>query len=315
MRHRVITNASALFSGIAVLMVTVGVSPAVAYPPVEQRSAVTEGSQVLDPTDYGPKTYSSSGSGSSIYGGGNGNSSNSSTSNGAYGGAPKSASRPAASAPASGQWEIYNQLQQLQEEVQQLRGMVEQQNFEIEQLRKQQRETYRDLDMRIGRGGGSSAAAPATSGGSVAVTPETGEASVASGASAPASEASADDKQTYAQALENVKSKQFSKAISQLESLLTSSPGSQLAPNCHYWLGELYMVNDPADYDKAKAHFQDLLKNHADNPKVPDALYKLGKLSALKGDRDRAKVYFDRVIKEFPDAQAAVLAKDYLKRL
>lgn len=302
MRLRVFNNASALFSGIAVLMVTVGVSPAVAYPPVEQRSAVSEGSQVLDPTDYGPKTYSSQSSGSSIYGGG--------TSSNTYSSSPK----PAPKAVSGGnQWEMVNQLQQLQEEVQQLRGMIEQQAFEIEQMRKQQRERYLDLDTRIGRlqGGGVSAGSVTTS----STESEAGVAQSAASSSQPPAAASGDEKAAYSAALENVKAKQFTKAISQLESLLASSPNGQLAPNCHYWLGELYMVNDPAEYDKAKAHFQQLLKNHSDHAKVPDALYKLGKLSALRGDRERAKVYFDRVIQEFPDAQASVLAKDYLKRL
>lgn len=284
------------------LIAMVGVSPAIAYPPVEQRPAVSEGSQVLDPVDYGPRTYSSSGSGSSIYGGG--------TSSGTYTATPKT---PAKAPSGSSQWETYSQLQQLQEEVQQLRGMIEQQTFEIEQMRKQQRERYLDLDARISRLQGG-----AVSSGSVSSSSTESEAGVAQSAASsnqPPSAATDDEKQSYSAALENVKSKQFSAAISQLEALLVSSPNGQLAPNCHYWLGELYMVNDPADYDKAKAHFQQLLKNHADHAKVPDALYKLGKLSALKGDRERAKVYFDRVINEFPDAQATVLAKDYLKRL
>lgn len=296
MRLRVFSNASA-----ALLIATVGVSPAAAYPPVEQRSAVSEGSQVLDPTDYGPRSYSSSGSGSNIYGGG--------ASSNTYSSSPKTAAKPVA---GNNQWEMVNQLQQLQEEVQQLRGMIEQQTFEIEQMRKQQRERYLDLDTRIGRLQGG-----AVSTGSVSSGTTESEAGVAQSAasSQPPAAATSDEKQAYSAALENVKAKQFTAAISQLEALLVASPNGQLAPNCHYWLGELYMVNDPADYDKAKAHFQQLLKNHSDHAKVPDALYKLGKLSALKGDRDRAKIYFDRVIKEFPDAQASVLAKDYLKRL
>lgn len=300
MRNSVLTNASALM-----LMVTVGVSPAVAYPPVEQRSAVSEGSQVLDPTDYGPRSYPSSGtSGSSIYGGG--------ASSGAYTAPAKATPKPAA---GSNQWELYSQIQQLQEEVQQLRGMIEQQTFEIEQMRKQQRERYLDLDTRIGRIQGGAVSASTLSSSSTETEAGVAQSEASPANPQPAVAASDDEKQAYSAALENVKSKQFSAAISQLEALLVASPNGQLAPNCHYWLGELYMVNDPAEYDKAQAHFQQLLKHHAEHAKVPDALYKLGKLSALKGDKDRAKVYFDRVIQEFPDAQATVLAKDYLKRL
>ena len=41
--------------------------------------------------------------------------------------------------PSNVQWELYNQLQQLQQELAQLRGLVEQQGYELSQLKDQQR--------------------------------------------------------------------------------------------------------------------------------------------------------------------------------
>ncbi|CBL46868.1 Conserved hypothetical protein [gamma proteobacterium HdN1] len=313
MRTCVIHNAAAL-----ALAAMVGFAPAIAAPVVEQRSAVSDNATMLDSTDYGPSSYSSTpASGGSIYGPTSG-SQPAPTTPPRYT-QPRSSSG-AATAPASGQWEIYRQLQQLQDEVQQLRGMVERQNFEIEQIRKQQRDTYRDLDMRINQGSGSAAGGttgePAANAGlSDSAKPvANGAGSVIGSANGQLNPATEEEKRAYTLALDNVKSKQYQKAISQLESLLTTAPNSQIVPNAHYWLGELYMVAQPTDLDRAKAHFQELLKYYADNPKVPDALFKLGKLSALRGENDRAKLYFNRVIKEFPDTQAATLAKDYLRR-
>lgn len=304
MRFRVFHNASAVL-----LMVTVGVSPAVAYPPVEQRSAVSEGSQVLDPTDYGPRSYSSSGSGSSIYGGG----ASSNTYNSSSAPKPGPAVKPAA---GSSQWEMVNQMQQLQDEVQQLRGMIEQQSFEIEKMRKQQREQYIDLDGRISRlqGGAASAPAaavtPAVSSGAEAVAADAGGA-VQSAGSMPARE----QKTLYESAFDDVGAKNFSAAISKFESLLVSAPTGEYAPNCHYWLGELYMKSTPPNYAKSQSHLMSVLKQFPESPKVPDTLFKLGQLSMAKNDADKAKVFFNRVIKDFPDSQPAGLAKDYLKRL
>ena len=53
--------------------------------------------------------------------------------------------------PASGNIELLNRIQDLQTELQTLRNLVEQQNFEIEMLKDRQRTQYIDLDSRIER--------------------------------------------------------------------------------------------------------------------------------------------------------------------
>ena len=50
--------------------------------------------------------------------------------------------------------ELYYQLQLLQQEVMQLRGMVEEQDYQIRQLKEQSLERYLDLDRRLKEGGG-----------------------------------------------------------------------------------------------------------------------------------------------------------------
>ena len=46
-------------------------------------------------------------------------------------------------------YEVLNRLDQLQREVQQLRGQVEEQAYTIEELKKQQQTMYTDLDDRL----------------------------------------------------------------------------------------------------------------------------------------------------------------------
>ena len=50
---------------------------------------------------------------------------------------------------ASDNVELVYQLQQLQDEIRQLRGLVEQQSFELENIKRRQRDQYLELDQRL----------------------------------------------------------------------------------------------------------------------------------------------------------------------
>jgi TolA-binding protein len=58
-----------------------------------------------------------------------------------------------------------------------------------------------------------------------------------------------------------------------------------------------------------------LLDQYPNNSKIPDAMYKLGKVQFTKGNRDKAKEFFDRVIREYglSNSSAVKLAQDFLR--
>ncbi len=206
----------------------------------------------------------------------------------------------AGAAPASN-WDNYSQMQQMQQELQNLRGTVEQLTNELDMMRKQARERYLDLDTRINQlRGGATATAPV----------ERGEP-----APAAVSEGSADDKVLYDQASELRRQQKFNESIAVMEDLLKRSPNGLYAPYCEYWLGEMYMVVKPPQMDTAKLHFIALIGNHGDHVKVPDAMYKLGKLFAAQGEKAKAKATLNELIRKYPDKSAANLGKDLLKTL
>lgn len=198
------------------------------------------------------------------------------------------------------QWELYNQLQQMQQELSELRGMVEQQTYEITQLKQQQRQRYLDLDHRINQ---------------LKSAPVAAAAPVAPTEKPPANVVAVDDKKQYDQAIALMRERKFAEAIDLLQKLLEAKPGSELAPNSEYWLGELYMVLDPPNYDVAKKHFITLLRDFKDHQKVPDALYKLGKLYHAQGEKAKARVTLEKVIADYPTRQAASHAKKLLAKL
>ena len=205
------------------------------------------------------------------------------------------------------------QLQQLQQEVMRLNGRVEEQANELRKLREQSLERYVDLDKRLGAIAGGGAAVAATAGavsGAPAearpvVVPQAGE-----GDSRVAEQPG--EGEAYRAAYALVRGQQFDQAVTAFRQFLQNYPAGKYAPNAHYWLGELYLVVQPPDLESSRQSFMLLLTQYPDNSKVPDAMYKLGKVHFLKGNRDRAREFLDRVIREHGDSSAAKLAREFI---
>ena len=81
--------------------------------------------------------------------------------------APPSSAVSGAGGGGSSASSMFQQFQQVQDDVAELRGIVEEQSHQIEQLQAQQKEQYLDLDRRLSalQGGGGAATGPSTGGG------------------------------------------------------------------------------------------------------------------------------------------------------
>ncbi|OUS06087.1 tol-pal system protein YbgF [Gammaproteobacteria bacterium 42_54_T18] len=195
----------------------------------------------------------------------------------------------------------------MQDELQVLRGSLERQAHELEQMKRQQRERYLDLDHRIGQLKKTTAQDPVPSIKGALVN----ELPVALSVEGRV----AKDVKQYDAAYQLLKERKFSEAIFAFQALLADSPSGKKAPYCEYWLGELHLASTPSDLDNAKTHFVRLLTQYPGHGKVPDGMYKLGTVFDKAGDNAKARVTLKRVIKDFPGSQAAKLAKSYLKGL
>lgn len=199
------------------------------------------------------------------------------------------------------------QLQQLQEEVRRLNGLVEEQAQEVQRLKEQSLERYVDLDRRLaGAAGQGGLPANSVDGSMVSANP------AASRGESSATPLQAGEEAAYQQAYDLVKTRQFDDAVKGFRGFLAEYPFGRYAPNAHYWLGELYLVLDPPDAELARQSFKLLLDQYPEDLKVPDAIYKLGRVHFLKGNRDRSREYLNKVITEYPGHPAAQLAQDFI---
>jgi len=207
-----------------------------------------------------------------------------------------SSNKVTASPVASGNAaEIHYQLQILQQEVLQLRGMAEQQAFEIKKLKQQRLDDYLDLDRRLSelsQGGG----APTAQG---------------SGSSSAAVVGSArpDEMKNYKSAMNLVlREQKYNEAIVALNKHLEDYPRGRFSANAQYWLGEVYMQKK--ELEKARQWFSRVLGEYPEHTKVPDAQYKLGIVYHKLGDEPTARKLLEEVAQS--SANAARLAREYL---
>lgn len=192
------------------------------------------------------------------------------------------------------------QIQQLQNEMQLLRNVVEQQQMMINQLQKDGRDRYLDADRRLTDLSKQvsdlrSNTPPAPSSGS--------DANILPVVTSTAKEA-------YQSAYSLVKQQKFDQAITAYQAFIKNYPNSSLLPNAYYWLGELYMVKNLTQ--EAERVFLTVIETYPESRKVPDASYKLGLVYARYGQLDKAKTQMNDVKKQHPNSTAAKLASQYL---
>jgi tol-pal system protein YbgF len=250
------------------------------------------------------------------------------------------------SMPASAQMEdrqammdMVIQLQQLQDEVRMLRGMLEDQTMELENLSNRQRDQYLDLDQRITEQRGSSSG-PMVSTGGVTTTATDGRSTqtipmvreevpdVRAEMNTPSSvtpialpdtqarEVAAspeDEKVSYDKAFQSLKDSKYADSAEQFSDFLGKYPNSDYADNAQYWLGESYYVT--RNYDIALEAFQDLTNNYPDSPKVADGLLKIGYTHYELKQWDQARAALVQVQEQYAGTTLARLAGSRLRSM
>lgn len=93
---------------------------------------------------------------------------------------------------------------------------------------------------------------------------------------------------------------------------VTKYPNNSLTPNAWYWLGQVQYKQKK--YQDARVSFLNTAKFKG-STKRADALYKLGVTSKALGDKDKAKKFFEVLIKTYPTSSSTALAKKELASL
>lgn len=212
--------------------------------------------------------------------------------------------------------ELTVEVDKLSRENRELRGRLETLQYQIDQLKRKQRDIYMDIDQRLsgmaaptGKPGGP---APVVAHGPAAarVAGETPQ-SVPDPGNVDVQQMQADYKAAYA--LLSPAQKRYADAAKAFTAFLENYPQTPLAGNAQYWLAESYYVSQKNE--QALGAFRKVVSDYPDSPKVPGSLFKIGRLELALGNRENARKALQQVVDRFPDSPASGLAQDLLGKL
>jgi tol-pal system protein YbgF len=208
------------------------------------------------------------------------------------------------------QADIMFQLNALQQELQQLRGQVEQHQFQLKQLQDRQRDLYRDIERRLSQ----LQSGTAVKGSNPSLEQPSSTTTSNNSVSAPSTAASGsvDIHSEYQNIFAMVRDKQYDQAVVAYQKFLKTYPNSQYEANVHYWLGQIYYIRQQLDL--ALEEYRIVTSRFAESSRAADALFKQGKVLALQNKRDEAKAVFNQVIEKY-DGTLEQLARTELQKL
>jgi tol-pal system protein YbgF len=195
---------------------------------------------------------------------------------------------------------VQRQLDELQNEVNELRGITELHTYQLSQVLERQRELYQELDRRV-----SEALKPANQVPAAIVAPTGTSVNYSSDLT---------ENEAYDRAVNMVlKDKRYEQAIPEFEAFNQKYPSSSYAANAHYWLGQLLF--NKGELGKARTEFNTVVENYSDSSKRSDAMLKLAMVEQKENNTAKAITLYKNLIREYPNSSAAKLAQPRLDSL
>ena len=240
---------------------------------------------------------------------------------------------------------LLEQNQQLRAELQALRGIVEEQGFELRKLQRDALNRYTSNDERLtALEGGASASsnlptqAPLSP--SISNSRRDVSSSVSSTDNAVTTRESVDDfvgersslnnlqtsnrrgslqpavlseQQLYQMAYDSVINSDFERSIAEFDQYMSVYPSGRFVTNAHYWKGQAYLYLER--YSEAKESYEIILNRYEDSAKLADAMYGLGLAYQGLGNVTQARQLLNEIKRRFPNTGVANLADTKLLQL
>ncbi|MFW1814145.1 YbgF trimerization domain-containing protein [Acinetobacter guillouiae] len=236
-------------------------------------------------------------------------------------------------APIAGNmnWDLIQKNQQLENQIRELRGKIEEQDHAIDQLNKELTNRYTDLDQRLellnqklepesnqpeqapteNAPVDSSTATDQTATASKATTnssaPTTAQnPATSANSSNNTSDPVALEKAAYTIALDAYKKGGAKQAIAPMQNFIKNYPNSIYTGNAYFWLAEFQLAIDPPNYNEAKKNYEIVVAKFPNSSKAPRALYQLYSIAKdVNKNTQTANVYKSKLLSTYPKSEEA----------
>lgn len=223
--------------------------------------------------------------------------------------------------------EMLQRIESLQTEVRELRGELESQAFELQSMRKRQRDLYLDTDRRLrdlelANGPKATANQVVEESNSTVVAGnvtsanaqvDTTSIDAVTGNTVASSSDPGKEKISYTDAFNYLKEGRYERAIKAFSQFLQDYPSGSYADNAQYWLGEADYVS--RFYGVAIKEFETVVSQYPASPKVADARLKIGYVYYELKNWQAARDTLAALQNDYPDTSVARLAGKRLARM
>lgn len=218
-------------------------------------------------------------------------------------------------------WDLIQQNQRLESQLRELRGKMEEQDHQIDQLNKELTNRYADLDQRLEllqqkidpsedqpeteesspNESTPSTASPST----IEPTPQSTTSNINSDLSKSTDQTEL-DKAAYTIALDAYKQGGAKKAIAPMQNFVKNNPNSVYTGNAYFWLAEFNLAIDPPNYNEAKKHYETVAAKFPNSSKASRSLYQLYSIAKdVNKNLQTADVYKKKLISTYPSSEEA----------
>ncbi|EJO37283.1 MAG TPA: hypothetical protein DIC32_00070 [Acinetobacter radioresistens] len=218
-------------------------------------------------------------------------------------------------------WDLVQKNQNLENDIRTLRGQLEEQANEIDQLKKELTNRYTDLDQRIelllqkidpeSANANEEASSEETQAQPATATPVSPIASNSTSSNLPQGNSSTQapsdlEKAAYTVALDAYKQGGAKKAIAPMQNFIKNHPNSIYTGNAYFWLAEFNLAVEPPNYKEAKKNYAIVADQYPTSAKASRALYQLYSI-AKDVDKDTASAnrFKNKLISTYPKSEEA----------
>lgn len=212
-------------------------------------------------------------------------------------------------------------IENMQNELQILRGEIELHNHELEQIKQRQRDLYVDIDRRLLRmerdgaqPGAVAAPAPgkAAKGSSASTSPAAESGSAQSATAKPAADF-ANEQKAYQHAFDLLRDLRYDQAVTAFQKFIKTYPEGRYAHIAQYWIGEANYAQ--RKFSQAIKDYQKLIDKYPKSPKLAEAMLKIGYSQYELKKYKQAESTLKTLAQNYPGTTEAGQAQNLIQKI